>query len=177
MNKWEFKLHCLQILSTFEEQRKHLHSEIKTSSYDFFLHNTHSPAKNSLHFSSCCKKSKNFMVYNCHRCDPETVEKYCFKCCEKSNEKDEEEIYALCENCAICYDYIHVTRLFISQKEGGWQGMKYDCKYCRCCCGNGNCIIGSLCCCIKGIEEEERKKKKKKLKIKKTFFLFLYFKK
>ena len=115
----------------------------------------------------CGKKSKNFTIYNCRKCDPQTVERYCFECCRKSNEKGEEEIFALCMGCAICYDYIHVTQFFIQQEEGGWQGMKYDCQYCQCCYGRANCIIGSLCCCIRGIEDEEEEKRRKKKKMKK----------
>ena len=131
-----------------------------------------------------CKKEKIFFtVYRCGRCDPQTVEKYCYECCEASltsedEEDDDQHINALCEGCAFCYDYIHVSNFYMAQKKGGWQGLKFDCDKCICCCGGPYCITGSLCCCVpegkdeseSEEEEEEREKKKKKQEaIKKLF--------
>ena len=106
----------------------------------------------------CGKSSKNFAIYNCQKCEPKAIEKYCFGCCEKSAKGKEQDINVLCTGCAFCYNYIHVTEFFINQKEGGWQGLKYDCEYCQCCCGSSDCITGSLRCCIDGIEEHFQKK-------------------
>ena len=135
----------------------------------------------------CKKKKKFFTVYRCGRCDPQKVEKYCYECCEASltdkdgdeeEEDDDKHINALCMGCAFCYDYIHVSRFYKAQKKGGWQGLKFDCDKCICCCGGPYCVTGSLCCCVseeseseeeteeekekKKQEEEEREKEKKK---------------
>ena len=136
-----------------------------------------------------CKKEKNFFtVYRCGKCDPQTVEKYCYECCEASltgedGEDDDKYINALCEGCAFCYDYIHVSNFYKTQKKGGWQGLKFDCDKCICCCGGPYCVTGSVCCCVpegkdeseseseeegeekkmkRQEEEEEREKEKKK---------------
>ena len=136
----------------------------------------------------CKKEKKFFTVYRCGKCDPQKVEKYCYECCEASltsEDKEEEEedddkhINALCMGCAFCYDYIHVSRFYKDQKKNGWQGLKYDCDKCTCCCSGPYCLTGSLCCCVseseeseseeegeekKKREEEEREKKKEKRK-------------
>ena len=121
-----------------------------------------------------CKEEKRFFtVYRCGKCEPQTVEKYCYECCEASliNQKDDEDddgyIYALCMGCAFCYDYIHVSNFYKKQKENGWQGLKFDCDKCICCCGGPFCVTGSLCCCVpepeaESEEEEEGREKKKK---------------
>ena len=130
-----------------------------------------------------CEKEKFFFtVYRCGKCDPQTVEKYCYECCEASltSEDDEEEedddkhINALCEGCAFCYDYIHVSNFYKKQKKGGWQGLKFDCVNCTCCCGGPYCVTGSICCCVPegdefDSEEEEEKRKKGKNLLKKYF--------
>ena len=121
-----------------------------------------------------CKEEKRFFtVYRCGKCDPQTVEKYCYECCEASliDQKDGEDdedgyINALCMGCAFCYDYIHVSNFYKKQKENGWQGLKYDCDKCVCCCGGVLCVTGSICCCVSESEsesesEEEEGKKKK----------------
>lgn len=64
----------------------------------------------------CNETNKNFVVYKCGKCIPQTVEKYCYECCEKSTES--EPIAVLCMGCAFCYDYIKVTQFYNSQKEG-----------------------------------------------------------
>ena len=109
-----------------------------------------------------CKKEKFFFtVYRCGKCDPQKVEKYCYECCEASltNEDKEEDddklINALCMGCAFCYDYIHVSRFYKDQKKNGWQGLKYDCDKCTCCCSGPYCLTGSLCCCVPVSESEE----------------------
>ena len=98
-----------------------------------------------------------FTVYKCGKCEPQTVEKYCYECCEKSLLKDDDNITALCMGCAFCYDYVHVSSFYKKQKKGGWQGLKFDCSYCACCCGGGGCVTGSLCCCISEDEDEKKK--------------------
>ena len=125
----------------------------------------------------CKKEKKFFTVYRCGKCDPQTVEKYCYECCEASlkedDEDDDEYINALCMGCAFCYDYIHVSDFYKKQKENGWQGLKFDCDKCICCCGGDFCVTGSLCCCVpeseseSESEEEGEEKKMKKGKEKK----------
>ena len=111
------------------------------------------------YFSNCFKCSlekKIFTVYKCGKCYPQTVEKYCYECCEQSLLNEDDNIAALCMECAFCYDYIHVSKFYERQKEGGWQGLKFDCSDCTCCCGEDDCVTGSMCCVV-GDEDEEDK--------------------
>lgn len=117
------------------------------------------------YFSTCIKcklEKKYFAVYRCGKCEPQTIEKYCYECCEKSCLQDEEEISVLCMGCAFCYDYINVTKFFQDQKNCGWQGLKYDCLRCSCCCDGDDCIAGSLCCVSDSETEDEEKKDEEK---------------
>ena len=101
----------------------------------------------------CKKEKKFFTVYRCGKCKPQTVEKYCYECCEaslieKEGEDDDEYINALCMGCAFCYDYVQVSKFYKKEKKNGWQSLKYDCDKCVCCCGKSDCLTGSICCCI-----------------------------
>ena len=101
----------------------------------------------------CKKEKKFFTVYRCGKCKPQTIEKYCYECCEaslieKDEDDDDEYINALCMGCAFCYDYVQVSKFYKKEKENGWQSLKYDCDKCVCCCGSSYCLTGSICCCI-----------------------------
>lgn len=75
-------------------------------------------------YSSDCFKcgvpNKFFVVYKCGKCEPQTIEKYCYPCCEKSCEKEDDHIAALCMGCAWCYNYILVTQFYCKQKKGDY---------------------------------------------------------
>ena len=116
------------------------------------------------YLSNCFKcdvKKKFFTVYRCGKCEPQTVEKYCYECCEKAILKEDDEISALCMECAFCYDFINVSKFYKDQKDHGWQGLKFDCSSCSCCCGSDECITGSLCCCESDDEADDDEKKDK----------------
>lgn len=73
------------------------------------------------YLSECfkCGVTNNFFtVYKCGKCEPQTIAKYCYSCCEKSIPEEEESIAALCMGCAWCYDYINVTSFYNNQKKG-----------------------------------------------------------
>ena len=123
----------------------------------------------------CKKEKKFFTVYRCGKCNPQTIEKYCYECCEESlivkegedsDDDDTNHISALCMGCAFCYDYILVSEFYKKEKENGWQSLKYDCGTCTCCCGGNDCITGSICCCIPNesddSEEEEEEEEEEK---------------
>ena len=109
----------------------------------------------------CGEEKKFFTVYRCGKCKPQTVEKYCYECCEASlipkdgGEIDDGYIDALCMNCAFCYDYINVSKFYKDQKKNGWQGLKFDCDACSCCCGGTDCLTGSLCCCVSENDDDD----------------------
>ena len=94
-------------------------------------------------------------MYKCGKCSPQTVEKYCYECCEKSLLNEDDYIDALCMECAFCYDYINVSKFYKKQKKGGWQGLKFDCCKCTCCCDGADCVSGSLCCVINDDDDTE----------------------
>ena len=86
----------------------------------------------------CKKEKKFFTVYRCGKCNPQTIEKYCYECCEESlivkegedsDDDDTNHISALCMGCAFCYDYILVSEFYKKEKENGWQSLKYDCDF------------------------------------------------
>ena len=100
-------------------------------------------------------EKKIFTVYKCGKCELQTVEKYCYECCEQSLLNEDDNIAALCMGCAFCYNNIHVSKFYESQKKGGWQGLKFDCSSCTCCCGGNDCLTGSMCCVIEDSEDED----------------------
>ena len=116
------------------------------------------------YFSKCFKcgvGKKFFTVYKCGKCDPQTEEKYCYDCCEQSLLNEDDNIAVLCMGCAFCYNYIHISKFYESQKKGGWQRLKFDCSSCTCCCGGNNCLTGSMCCVIEDSEDENKKDENK----------------